>query len=219
MSSKPENIKIEETPIREVDDRVDIVPVIESYVSVNTELLARLQDSGDIEIPGLDIKNILQNIMNTRKDIQNTLNEYKKIIEDKTLPETIRSAAQQSMNNTIKSYENELKPQIQESVTTIKKCYKEIKDGVTNIKESITTMVTNIMLPKCIGTVTPNPVTAMVESKVFKQQVHSECNRLTSTAIEMVKAADKISYKIPSSVETVLVSISSIGKMLDKMPI
>ncbi len=219
MSSKPENVKVVETPIREVEDKVDVVPVVENGASVNAELLARLQDSGDIEIPGLDSKNILQNIMNTRKDIQDTLNGYKKIIEDKTLPETIRSAAQQSMVNTIKSYENELKPQIQDSVATIKKCYKEIKDGVTSIKESITTMVTNIMLPKCLGTVTPNPVTAMAESKVFKQQVNSECNRLTTTAIEMVKAADKISYKIPSSVETVLVSISSIGKMLDKMPI
>lgn len=218
MSSKPENIKVNEKPVEVIEDKVDVTPVVDSTKSVNNELLKRLMDTGDIDIPGLNVDDITNNIMSTRADIKDTIDSYKKIIDDKSLPDNIRDAAKESLENAKKNYENDLKPQIEESITSIKKRYKEISDGVSAMKECITTMVTNIALPKCLGAVTPNPATSIAESKVFRQQINSQCNALTTIAIEMVKEADKISFKIPGVVETTLISIASTGKLLDKLP-
>lgn len=219
MSSKPNDIKVVEKDVRSVSDTVSVAPVVEASSSVNADLLKRLQNKGDVEILGLDVKTVMQHIMNTRADIRDTMDSYKAMIVDDTLSKEIRDAAQQSMENARKTYENELEPLIEDNISKIKICYKEIKDGVESLKDLITTMIANIMLPKCIGAVTPNPATTLAEGKAFKQQIRSECGRLTTTAVEMVRSADKINFKIPSSVETVLLSISSVEKMLDKMPV
>ena len=219
MSSKPTNIKVEEKSVRTVEDTVTVAPVVEASASVNADLLKRLQNKGDVEIIGLDMNTVMQHIMNTRTDIRQTMDGYNALIADGTLSDTIRGAAQRSMENARKTYENELTPVIEENIANIKICYKEIKDGVEALKELITTMVSNIVLPKCLGAVTPNPATTLAEAKVFRQQIRSECGRLTTTAVEMVRSADKIYFKIPSTVETVLLSISSVEKMLDKLPV
>lgn len=219
MSSKPTNIKVEEKSVRMVEDTVTVAPVVDASASVNADLLKRLQNKGDVEILGLDMNTVMQHIMNTRTDIRQTMDGYKALIANETLSDNIRDAARQSMENARKTYENELTPVIEENITNIKICYKEIKDGVEALKELITTMVSNIVLPKCLGAVTPNPATTLAEAKVFRQQIRSECGRLTTTAVEMVRSADKIYFKIPSTVETVLLSISSVEKMLDKLPV
>jgi hypothetical protein len=157
------------------------------------------KSSSGINIDGLDVDSVLDNIIEKTSGYENMNTKEK--------------------NSFKKQYKESAKPFIEQKISLIKIFFKTIKDGIKQLLDNIKNMIAGNLIPPAISTTgsTPNPAWSIIETKQKINIMLSICAQLTNAFISLVETALMIKYELPNSVLNVYSDISNVQKNLEQI--
>lgn len=222
MSSKPTNIKVEEPEVKVVEDLKKSLPQ-QKPVAEKTDddvFVEELKKSSGIEIPGINKETILNKIMDLDPVLGKAISDLDEIINnpekfDKDSIEEAKEAKQEML----KEYKEAKEKEIQEEIDIIKTEYKKVKETLGKLTPTISGFIGSVLLPKCLGPVSPNPLATAQEIIEFKNNIETQCNDLQLSLIKILNSLQKLKVPIPEVVKGLAISITDTLSMLSKIPV
>lgn len=222
MSSKPTNIKVIEPEVKVVEDLKKPESQQKSTIekTVDDVFIEELKAASGIEIPGLNKETILEKIMELDPVLGQALSDLDDIINnsekfDKDSIEEAKEAKTEMLN----TYKESKEKEIQEELDTIKTEYKKVKETLEKLTPTISGFIGSVLLPKCLGPVSPNPLATAQEVIEFKNNIETQCNDLQLSLIKILNSLQKIKVPIPEVIKGLATSITDTLSMLSKIPV
>jgi hypothetical protein len=222
MSSKPTNIKVIESEVKVVEDLKKSLPQQKSVAVKNVDdiFVEKLKASSGIEIPGLNKETILEKIMEIDPILGKSISDLDEIInkQDDYDEESIEEA-KEAKKEMLKEYKEAKEKEIQEEIDIVKTEYKKVKETLDKLGPTINGFIGSVLLPKCIGPVSPNPLATAQEVIEFKNNIETQCNDLQLSLIKILNSLQKLKVPIPEVVKGLVTSITDTLSMLSKIPV
>lgn len=222
MSSKPTNIKVIESEVKVVEELKKPEPQQKPVVEKTEDdiFVEELKKSSGIEIPGLNKETILEKIMEIDPILRKSISDLDEIInkQDEYDEESIEEA-KKAKKEMLKDYMEAKEKEIQEEIDIVKTEYKKVKETLDKLGPTINGFIGSVLLPKCIGPVSPNPLATAQEVIEFKNNIETQCNDLQLSLIKILNSLQKLKVPIPEVVKGLVTSITDTLSMLSKIPV
>jgi hypothetical protein len=222
MSSKPTNIKVIESEVKVVEDLKKSLsqqnPVAEK--TVDDVFVEELKKKSSIEIPGINKENILNKIMDMDPILGKSISDLDEIInkQDDYDEESIEEA-KEAKKEMLKDYMEAKEKEIQEELDIVKTEYKKVKETLDKLGPTINGFIGSVLLPKCIGPVSPNPLATAQEAIEFKNNIETQCNDLQLSLIKISNSLQKLKVPFPDVIKVLATSITDTIALLSKIPV
>ena len=222
MSSKPTNIKVIESEVKVVEELKKPEPQQKPVVEKTEDdiFVEELKKSSGIEIPGLKKETILEKIMDLDpvlgkaiSDLDEIINNPEKFDKDST------EEAKEAKTEMLKEYKEAKEKEIQEELDIVQTEYKKVKETLGKLTPEISGFIGSVLLPKCLGPVSPNPLATAQEISEFKNNIETQCNDLQLSLIKILNSLKKLKVPIPEVVKGLAISITDTLGMLSKIPV
>lgn len=222
MSSKPTNIKVKEPEVKVVEELKTPEPQQKPVAEKTGDdvFVEELKKSSGIEIPGLKKETILEKIMELDPVLGKSISDLDEIINNsEEFDEGSIEEAKEAKTEMLKEYKEAKEKEIQEEIDIIKTEYKKVKETLDKLGPTINGFIGSVLLPKCIGPVSPNPLATAQEVIEFKNNIETQCNDLQLSLIKILNSLQKLKVPIPEVVKGLVTSITNTLSMLSKIPV
>lgn len=222
MSSKPTNIKVIEPEVKVVEDLKKSLPQQKS-IAIKTDddvFVEKLKASSGIEIPGINKETILNKIMDLDPVLGKSISDLDEIINNsEEFDEDSIEEAKEAKTEMLKEYKEAKEKEIQQEIDIIKTEYKKVKETLDKLGPTINGFIGSVLLPKCIGPVSPNPLATAQEVIEFKNNIETQCNDLQLSLIKIANSLQKLNVPFPDVIKVLATSITDTIALLSKIPV
>jgi hypothetical protein len=222
MSSKPTNIKVIESEVKVVEDLKKSLPQQNPVAekTVDDVFVEELKKKSSIEIPGLNKETILEKIMDMDPILGKSIYDLDEIInkQDDYDEESIEEA-KEAKKEMLKDYMEAKEKEIQEEIDIVQTEYKKVKETLDKLGPTINGFIGSVLLPKCIGPVSPNPLATAQEVIEFKNNIETQCNDLQLSLIKISNSLQKLKVPFPDVIKVLATSITDTIALLSKIPV
>ena len=198
------------------------------------KLISTLGSSGP-KIPGLSVEQVAKNLAELDQNLADTIDYYKTLAEQESAKEEQEKAdagivetdeekkarrkkkvdeALKKADEMIAKYVETQKDFIQEQIAVIEVNYGVISQEVTELPKTITLATTTSLQPAALGAAAPNPIFNLGILYQTIKSIRRSLGNIKTAFLNMLIAADKIKFALPSSVTNTLQQILSIEKTL-----
>lgn len=222
MSSKPTNIKVEEPEVKVVKDLKKSEPQQKPATEKTDDdvFVEELKASSGIEIPGLKKETILEKIMALDPVLGQAIYDLDEIINNQDeYDEDSIEEAKKAKKEMLAEYIEMKEKEIQEELDIIQTEYKKVKETLGKLAPTISGFIGSVLLPKCLGPVSPNPLVTVQEVSEFKNNIETQCNDLQLSLIKILNSLQKLKVPIPEVIKGLAISITDTVSMLSKIPV
>jgi hypothetical protein len=166
-------------------------------------LLAQLGDNSGLSIPGLDTNSVTENLASKNSQLQSLINET----EDPAQKKAIKDR-----------YVSEIRPYVQEQITIIKMTYKDVKEGVKNVIDSVSVIIAAALVPPALPA-GPNPAYVILDGKQKLAFLTNSLATLLNSYRQMLQAAINIQFELPDTVLDLGKALSNAQRALNTIPV
>jgi hypothetical protein len=198
------------------------------------KLISDLASSGP-QIPGLSVEEVAKNLAELDQNLADTIDYYKTLGEQEAAKEEQEKAdagivetdeekkarrkkkvdeALKKADEMIAKYVEAQRDFIQEQISVIEVNYGVISQEVTELPKTITLAATTSLQPAALGAAAPNPIFNLGILYQTIKSIRRSLGNIKTAFLNMLIAADKIKFALPSSVTNTLQQILSIEKTL-----
>ena len=222
MSSKPTNIKVIESEVKVVEELKKAEPQQQPVAgkTVDDVFVENLKTSSGIEIPGLNKETILEKIMDLDPVLGKAISDLDEIVNNQDeYDEDSIEEAKEAKKEMLKEYKEAKEKEIQEELDIVKTEYKKVKETLEKLTPEISGFIGSVLLPKCLGPVSPNPLATAQEIVEFKNNIETQCNDLQLSLIKIANSLQKLKVPFPDVIKVLATSITDTISMLSKIPV
>lgn len=163
-----------------------------------------------ISIPGLELKPVAENYVNTRYKPQ--LDAY----EDEKMREELRK-------KWVEYYtEGDGKTVIQMEIASIKANFAAVKESLKSIKTSVGQQIASNAVPSVLtvgaATSTPNPAYTILDNIQKKEALKAQLKTIGNMIVELLKSAVSIAFPIPDAVGVVIETFKTTKQVVNTIP-
>ena len=198
------------------------------------ELITTLSKD-ESKIPGLNVEQIAKNLAELDQNLADTIDYYKTLAEQEAAKEEQEKAdagieetdeekkarrkkkrdeALKKADEMIAKYVKTQKDFIQEQISIIEVNYGVIDAEVKELPNTITLATTTSLQPAAVGAAVPNPIFNLgVLYQIFKS-IGRSIGTIKTAFLNMLIAADKIKFALPSSITNILQEVLRIETTL-----
>ena len=198
------------------------------------KLISTLGSSGP-KIPGLSVEQVAKNLAELDQNLADTIDYYKTLAEQESAKEEQEKAdagivetdeekkarrkkkvdeALKKADEMVTKYVEAQRDFIQEQISIIEVNYGVISQEVTELPKTITLATTTSLQPAALGAAAPNPIFNLGILYQTIKSIRRSLGNIKTAFLNMLIAADKIKFALPSSVTNTLQQILSIEKTL-----
>ncbi len=198
------------------------------------KLISTLGSSGP-KIPGLNVEQVAKNLAELDQNLADTIDYYKTLAEQEAAKEEQEKAdagivetdeekkarrkkktdeALKKADEMAAKYVEAQRDFIQEQISIIEVNYGVISQEVTELPKTITLATTTSLQPAALGAAAPNPIFNLGILYQTIKSIRRSLGNIKTAFLNMLIAADKIKFALPSSVTNTLQQILSIEKTL-----
>lgn len=198
------------------------------------KLISSLGSSGS-QIPGLNVEQVAKNLAELDQNLADTIDYYKTLAEQEAAKEEqdkvdagIEETDEEKKARRKKKLDEALKKAdemtakyveaqrdfIQEQISIIEVNYGVISQEVTELPKTIALATTTSLQPAALGAAAPNPIFNLGLLYQTIKAIRRSLGNIKTAFLNMLIAADKIKFALPSSVTNTLQQILSIEKTL-----
>ena len=198
------------------------------------KLISTLGSSGP-KIPGLSVEQVAKNLAELDQNLADTIDYYKTLAEQEAAKEEQEKAdagivetdeekkarrkkktdeALKKADEMAAKYVEAQRDFIQEQISIIEVNYGVISQEVTELPKTITLATTTSLQPAALGAAAPNPIFNLGILYQTIKSIRRSLGNIKTAFLNMLIAADKIKFALPSSVTNTLQQILSIEKTL-----
>ncbi len=198
------------------------------------KLISTLGSSGP-KIPGLNVEQVAKNLAELDQNLADTIDYYKTLGEQEAAKEEQEKAdagivetdeekkarrkkktdeALKKADEMAAKYVEAQRDFIQEQISIIEVNYGVISQEVTELPKTITLATTTSLQPAALGAAAPNPIFNLGILYQTIKSIRRSLGNIKTAFLNMLIAADKIKFALPSSVTNTLQQILSIEKTL-----
>ncbi len=169
-----------------------------------------INSEGTIELPGLEYKTIVDNIIEVKfkKQLDNA-----KIYND-------RDNVKKEL---LRYYDEHVKEEIEQNINIIKSNFAAVKDGLKYVSESVTNAVASNAIPSVITTgaaaSVANPVYALLENKSKKTVLLGMLKNIGNFLCNLLSSAVKILFQVPDTVIALINTLTTVKKAVNSIPV
>ena len=200
------------------------------------ELITTLSKD-ESKIPGLNVEQIAKNLAELDQNLADTIDYYKTLAEQEAAKEEQEKAdagieetdeekkarrkkkrdeALKKADEMIAKYVKTQKDFIQEQISIIEVNYGVIDAEVKELPNTITLATTTSLQPAAVGAAVPNPIFNLgVLYQIFKS-IGRSIGTIKTAFLNMLIAADKIKFALPTEITGLLQKILNIEETLKK---
>lgn len=169
-----------------------------------------VNSDGEVSLPGLEFEPVVENIV--EKKYADQLQEADKVGERDNVKAQLK-----------KYYETTMKEEVDNSIQQIKSSFGSVKTMVAQLQEAITSAVASNAIPAVItvgsATSTPNPAYTLIENKTKKNTLLTAVKTCETLLISLLTAAICIMFEVPSSVITLIGTLSAVKTAVNAIPV
>ena len=198
------------------------------------ELITTLSKDGP-KIPGLNVEQIAKNLAELDQNLADTIDYYKTLAEQEAAKEEQEKAdagieetdeekkarrkkkrdeALKKADEMIAKYVKTQKDFIQEQIAIIEVNYGVIKDEIVELPNQIILATTTSLQPAAVGAAVPNPIFNLGVLYQTIKSVMRSVGTIKTAFLNMLIAADKIKFALPSEITGLLQKILAIETTL-----
>ncbi len=198
------------------------------------KLISSLGSSGS-QIPGLNVEQVAKNLAELDQNLADTIDYYKTLAEQEAAKEEqdkadagIEETDEEKKARRKKKLDEALKKAdemtakyveaqrdfIQEQISIIEVNYGVISQEVAELPKTIALATTTSLQPAALGAAAPNPIFNLGLLYQTIKAIRRSLGNIKTAFLNMLIAADKIKFALPSSVTNTLQKILSIEKTL-----
>jgi len=166
-------------------------------------LLNQLGDTSGIPIPGLNTDAVIENLASKNTQLQSLINET----EDPAQKKAIKDR-----------YVSEIKSYVQEQITVIKMTYKDVKEGVINVIDSVSVIIAAALIPPALPA-GPNPAYVILDGKQKLAILTNSLAALLNSYRQLLQAAINIQFELPDAVLDLGNTLSRAQGALNTIPV
>lgn len=111
---------------------------------------------------------------------------------------------------------------IKSMISDFKNKYAELKNGIDDLKVSITQITASNAMPSVITTgaaaSVPNPSHFMIENAQKKRSVQVQVRALAGVAAKVLEASDMLCMGVPSAILTLIYTLITVKKTVESIP-
>lgn len=183
---------------------------------------ALLQKLASVSVTGLPdaqlmIDQILTNLAEKNKQLNDYIKQIKDLIKKAKDPET-RKKLKEQLKQVVIDFKDKLKNLVTEKVAEIRQMCNLIIDGLKQVAADVKSAIAAIALPPALGTVTPNPVYALLIAIQVKNALSRTLSFLASCFRQMLSAAILVEYVLPDPILDLVNVIATTKTVVDTIP-
>jgi hypothetical protein len=183
-------------------------PQIQEILDAMDDLI---NSDGGVELPGLDLDTIAENFVEVKYG--DTLSKLPNKEEAESLKEKWTSYYK----------DGEGRLALQMEINTIKSSFVAARDQLTYIGEAAASAVASNAVPAVItvgsATSTANPAYALIENKTKMNQLLSMTKNVEANLVTLLKSSAQIAFPIPSSVTSLIETLSTVKQTVNAIPV
>lgn len=195
------------------------------------DLIAQIGNSSGVNIPGLNVDAVIENLARLNSDLQQTYEYYDSLAESEADKEereaeaagiveseedkrarrdAKKQEAKKKREETFSRYKSSLGDFVQEQISIIENSVASIEEGTKALPVKIGEAISTAALPAALPPGLPNPAYNLL---IFSQQVKAikvVLDDLFSRYLSLLIAADKIKFALPTKVIQLLEVLTQI---------
>lgn len=199
------------------------------------KLISDLGSAG-LQIPGLNVEQIAKTLAELDQNLSDTIQYYRDLADQEAAKEEQEKAdagiveteeqkkarrdkkiqeALKKGEDAVDKYVEAQRDFIQEQISIIEVNYGVISQEVTELPKTIALATTTSLQPAALGAAAPNPIFNLGLLYQTIKAIRRSLGNIKTAFLNMLIAADKIKFALPSSVTNILQQILSIEKTLE----